>query len=130
MVKIFLLLDQCQTMADRESTWENNKLNNKLKWYFRSLGQVPLFLHHLDLHALKSLPNQQKPQTIRELLQDTQKLREIHNKASVPDDLIFFTWLLMVLCPKGCGYWLSLFHETQTTQDPHAAACLEAECNV
>ena len=79
---------------------------------------------------LKSLPNQQRHQTIKELLQDTQKLREIHNKASIPDDLIFFTWLSMVLCAKGCGYWLVLFNEPQTTQDPHAAACLEAECNI
>ena len=117
-------------MTNRASTWENNKLNKKLKGYICSLSQVPLFPHHLDLHVLKGLPNQLRQQTIKELLQDTQKLREIHNKASIPDDLIFFTLLLMVLCPKRCGYWLVLFHEPQTTQDPHASACLEAECNV
>ena len=115
---------------DRASTWENNKLSKKLKGYFCSLGQVRLFPHHLDLHVLKGLPNQLRQQRIKELLQDTQKLREIHNKASIPDDLIFFTWLSMVLCAKGCGYWLVLFNEPQTTQDPHAAACLEAECNI
>lgn len=117
-------------MTNRASTWENNKLNKKLKGYFCSLGQVPLFPHHLDLHVLKGLLNQLRQQTIKELLQDTQKLREIHNKVSIPDDLIFFTLLLMVLCPKRCGYWLVLFHEPPTTQDPHASACLEAECNV
>ena len=117
-------------MTNRASTWEHNKLSKKLKGYFCSLGQVLLFAYHLDLHVLRGLPNQLRQQTMKELLQDTQKLREIHNKASIPKDLIFFTLLLMVLCPKRCGYWLVLFHEPQTTQDPHAAACLEAECTV
>ena len=79
---------------------------------------------------LKGLPNQQRQQTIKKLLQDTQKLEEIHNKASVPDDLIFFTRLSMASCPKGWGYWLLLFREAQTTQDPHAAACLEHKSNI
>ena len=117
-------------MTNRATTWENNKLNKKLKGYICSLSQVPLFPHHLDLHVLKGLPSQLRQQTIKELLQDTQKLREIHNKASIPDDLIFFTLHLMVVCPKRCGYWLVLFHELQTTQDTHAAACLEAECYI
>lgn len=117
-------------MTNRASAWEHNKLSKKLKGYFCSLGQVLLFAYHLDLHVLRGLPNQLRQQTMKELLQDTQKLREIHNKASIPNDLIFFTLLLMVLCPKRCGYWLVLFHEPQTTPDPHAAACLEAECTV
>ena len=94
------------------------------------MGQDPLFPHHLDLRLLKGSPNQSGQQTIKKLLQDTQKLEEIHNKASIPDDLIFFTLLLMASCPKGCGYWLVLFHEAQTTQNPHAAACLEPKSNI
>ena len=117
-------------MTNRASTWENNKLNKKLKGYICSLSQVPLFPHHLDLRLLKGSPNQSGQQTIKKLLQDTQKLEEIHNKASIPDDLIFFTLLLMASCPKGCGYWLVLFHEAQTTQNPHAAACLEPKSNI
>lgn len=44
------------TMTNRTSTWENNELSKKLKGYFCSLGQVPLFAHHLDLRVLKGLP--------------------------------------------------------------------------
>lgn len=116
-------------MTNRASAWEHNNPAKAEKDIFvhwvRSFSLLTVWISMCWEVCLTSWGNKQW-RSFSKIHRNWEKFIIKHQSQMTWYSSHCFWWS----CPKRCGYWMILFHEPQTTPDPHAAACLEAECTV